>query len=99
MQINWFNIGRAIQTLAKKVWTKVQENPVIVRTTLALAVSAGYLELSDKQLDSINTAVIIAVLLFGAVSATRATEVLPKDKRTPWIPSKLKKDINNGGKQ
>lgn len=96
MKINWLKIGRTIQALVTRAWTKVQENPVIVRTTLALAVSAGYLELSDKQLDSINTAVVIAVLLFGAVSATRATEALPKDERTPWIPGKNKRSNSDG---
>lgn len=98
MKINWFNITQAVKSLIKKAWAKIQNEPVIVRSVLALGVSAGYLELSDKQLDVVNAAVVAVVLLFGAASAREAVKPLAPSKRTGLV-RKIGKGIRNGGRK
>lgn len=97
MKINWFKIGQTAKALLKKLWDRIVAEPVVVRTVLALAVSAGYLELSDKQLNTINAAVVGAVLIFGAVSARGAVKPLPKSKRQGVLGQV--KGIRNGGRK
>lgn len=69
----------------KRLWQRVHREPVLVRTFLALLVSAGVLELTDAQLDQVNAAVMAFVFLVSALSARKQVQPLPDEERPPVL--------------
>lgn len=90
--INLENIKTALVSLAKRFWQRIQQEPVIVRTALVWAVSAGFLELSNAQIDTAQAVVSTVVLLLGAVSARRVVSPVPVEER----PRPLRRNRNGG---
>jgi hypothetical protein len=83
--------GRKIVEALRRLWQRIHKEPVLVRTFLALLVSAGILELSDAQLDQANAAVMALVFLVSALSARKQVEPLPEEDRPPIGPAKLRR--------
>lgn len=78
--------------IIKKLWAKIQDEPVLVRTLLALLVSGGIIELTDGQLDQVNSIVLAVVMIAGAVSARGAVKPLPKEERQRLLPRRNRGD-------
>jgi hypothetical protein len=77
-------ISRTVEAV-KKLWQRVHREPVVVRTFLALLVSAGVLELTDAQLDQVNAAVMAFVFIVSALSARKQVSPLPEEERPPVL--------------
>jgi hypothetical protein len=90
--------GHKIVETLKRLWQRIHNEPVLVRTFLALLVSAGILELTDAQLDQVNAAVMAIVFIVSALSARKQVSPLPKEERPPVVPSALRrrKGISDG---
>ena len=84
--------AQRIWALVKRIWHRVQEEPVLVRTVLALLVSGGVLELTGEQLDRIDSIVIVLIMLFGAASARRVVTPLPPEERPRLVRRKRGSD-------
>lgn len=91
-------IATRVIEAAKRLWTRIHREPVLVRTFLALLVSAGILELTDAQLDQVNAAVMAFIFLVSALSARKQVSPLPDEERPPVGPSALrrKRGISDG---
>ena len=74
-------VAHRFTEILKTIWAKIQDEPVLVRTVLALLVSGGIIELTDGQLDQVNSIVLAIVMIVGAVSARGAVQPLPKEER------------------
>lgn len=86
-----------VLAVAKRVWDRIHREPVLVRTFLALLVSAGVLELTDAQLDQVNAGVMALVFIVSALSARKQVSPLPEEDRPP-VMGKLRrrKGISDG---
>jgi uncharacterized membrane protein len=71
------------KNLASAIFTRLKEEPVLVRSILALAVSLGFVNLTDVQIDYINQIVIVVLVLSGSVAARKIV--------TPLTPEQIKK--------
>jgi hypothetical protein len=93
-----YEIAAKIYEGAKRLWNRIHSEPVLVRTFLALLVSAGVLELTDAQLDQVNAAVMALVFVVSALSARKQVSPLPEEERPPVGPSALrrKRGISDG---
>lgn len=83
-------INKVVETL-KRLWQRIHDEPVLVRTFLALLVSAGILELTDAQLDQVNAAVMAVIFIVSALSARKQVSPLPEEERPPVGPAKLRR--------
>ena len=90
-------IKKVVEALGR-LWQRIHKEPVLVRTFLALLVSAGILELTDAQLDQVNAAVMALVFIVSALSARKQVEPLPEEDRPPVGPAVLRrrKGISDG---
>lgn len=83
-------IQKVVEALGR-LWHRIHKEPVLVRTFLALLVSAGVLELTDAQLDQVNAAVMALVFIVSALSARKQVSPLPEEERPPVGPAKLRR--------
>jgi hypothetical protein len=86
-----------VKTVATRIWTKIQAEPVIVRTVLGLLVSAGVLELTDADLNRVDSIVLVIVLLVSAASARGAVTPLPPEERKHLVRRNRRKAHEDGG--
>jgi hypothetical protein len=92
----WKGLKDFALSVAGRVWAKIQAEPVLVRTVLALLVSGGVLELTDSQLDRIDALVVAFVLVASAASARGAVTPLPPEERKRLLRRNRRKDSDDG---
>ena len=90
--------GKKIVEALKRLWQRIHNEPVVVRTFLALLVSAGVLELTEADLDRVNSIVLAVVFIVSALSARKQVEPLPEEDRPSVVPARLRrrKGISDG---
>lgn len=87
-----YEIAARVYGVAQRLWTRIHREPVLVRTFLALLVSAGIVELTDAQLDQVNAAVMALVFIVSALSARKQVEPLPEEDRPPVLAKLRRRD-------
>lgn len=79
---------------------RLKREPVLVRTVLALAVSLGFINLSDADIDQIDQIVLIVLVLCGSVAARSQVKPLTKkDKQKAKVAKAIKKETKKVNKR
>jgi hypothetical protein len=80
---------------------RLKQEPVLVRTTLALLVSLGFLNLSDADINQIDQAVMVVLVLLGSAAARKrvtpinGTQTKQQRKAEAKAEVRKKKQIKN----
>lgn len=93
------NLKKALLDLLARVWKRVQEEPVILKTAFLGLLGAGYLEfLSDDQVTQVENIITIAVMVLTALSLRGDVKPLPPTERTKLLKGELFRRSNDGRK-
>lgn len=90
------NIKKALLKLLSRIWDRVQNEPVILKTTLAFLIAGGYLEfLTDAQVTQVENIVALAVVIITALSIRGDVKPLPPKDRSKIFRGEISGGKNN----
>lgn len=78
------NINNLITLIWQHIFSfikRVKQEPVLVRTLLTLLIAGGIIEISDAQLDQIESIVLVIVILLGGVATRRNVKPLTEEEK------------------
>lgn len=81
MKINLSKVLELISKHIKLIIERIKKEPVLVRSFLTILIGLGLVEISDKNLNTIDQVVLAVVILAGGFSARRQVKPLPPSQR------------------
>lgn len=78
------NLNKVLDLLIKQIKViveRIKNEPVLVRSFLTILIGLGIVEISDKNLNTIDQVVLALVILAGGFSARRQVKPLPPSQR------------------